>query len=476
MPISRHLSTQARPLQPPTAPGGEPGATSEILSVSALNRAARQSLEAGFPLVWVEGELSNVARPRSGHVYFTLKDDQAQVRCALFRQRAQWVAVDLDGGQLVRVLARVSLYEPRGDFQLLVEVVEAAGDGALARAFEALKQRLDGEGLFAREAKAALPTTVRRVGVITSATGAAIRDVLAVINRRFPVIDVVVYPALVQGLQAPASLRTALAAAIRRNEVDVLVLVRGGGSQEDLWAYNDERLARALRTCPIPVVTGIGHEVDLTIADLVADIYASTPTAAAEAVTPDGEAWRRWLTTQPQRARRALQTRIAREQQNLTGLARRVLGQHPQRRLLRRAQRLDDLEGRLVRAGTAKASTARAHLGQQQARLLRAAPHRRTHQERERLRALHRRLATALERVLERCEARVGALARGLHGASPLNTLERGYAMVTRSDNQSLVTDAAEIEPETLLDVRVRRGRLHVQVLGRSDVDDTDRP
>ena len=262
-----------------------------VYSVSALNREVRLLIERGLGVIWVEGELSNLAQPSSGHWYFSLKDRDAQLRCAMFRQRNSSVGFTPRAGQQVLVRGRVSLYEPRGDYQFIAEHMEEAGVGALKREFERLKAKLAAEGLFAPELKRSLPRIPKRIGVVTSPTGAAIRDILHILARRFPPASVLIYPSPVQGEAAVPALIESLRLAGERRECDVLIVARGGGSLEDLWAFNDERLARAIRACPIPVVSGIGHEVDFTIADFVADVRAPTPSGAAELVVPDRKEW-----------------------------------------------------------------------------------------------------------------------------------------------------------------------------------------
>ncbi|MBN8280293.1 MAG: exodeoxyribonuclease VII large subunit, partial [Gammaproteobacteria bacterium] len=267
----------------------------QVLSVSQLNRLARQLLESDLPQLWVEGEISNLARPASGHLYFSLKDDRAQIRCALFKGRGRGPAPSVTNGLQVIARGRVSLYEPRGDYQLIVDHLEPAGEGLLRRRLEELKQKLAAEGLFDEARKRDLPALPRRIGVVSSPSGAAIRDVLHVLARRFPAIPVVLYPVQVQGEQAKHDIVEALRLAAARAECDVLVLCRGGGSLEDLWAFNEEIVARAIAACPIPVVAGVGHEVDVTVADLVADVRAPTPSGAAELVVPDARDWFRRL-------------------------------------------------------------------------------------------------------------------------------------------------------------------------------------
>ncbi|HET8701334.1 MAG TPA: exodeoxyribonuclease VII large subunit, partial [Nitrococcus sp.] len=254
----------------------------DVYTVSRLNQEVRLLLEQALPLLWVEGEISNLSQPRSGHLYFTLKDEAAQVRCAMFRNRGLYLRFQPKESLHVLVRARISLYAPRGDFQLIVEHMESAGDGALRRAFEALKSRLAKEGLFAAEHKRPLPALPRRLGIITSPSGAALHDVLTVLRRRFPAIRVLVYPVTVQGAQAPREIAAMIRLAAHRREVDALLLTRGGGSLEDLWAFNDEAVARAVYDCTLPIVSAVGHEIDTTIADLVADQRAPTPSAAAE--------------------------------------------------------------------------------------------------------------------------------------------------------------------------------------------------
>src|SRR5579859_8203563 len=286
-------------------PQSSPETGRNVFSVSRLNREVRLLLEKGLGVVWVEGELSNFSAPSSGHWYFSLKDRDAQLRCAMFRMKNASLGFTPKAGQQVLARGRISLYEPRGDYQLIVEHLEEAGIGALRREFERLKEKLAAEGLFALERKRSLPRFPRRVGVITSASGAALHDVLRVLARRYPPAAVLIYPTPVQGGAASAGLVAAIELASARAECDVLILARGGGSLEDLWSFNDERVARAIRASAIPVVSGVGHEVDFTIADFAADLRAPTPTGAAELVTPDVSTWRRLLLEQSARLQQA---------------------------------------------------------------------------------------------------------------------------------------------------------------------------
>ncbi|MCE3003094.1 MAG: exodeoxyribonuclease VII large subunit, partial [Xanthomonadaceae bacterium] len=318
-----------------------------VLTPTTLNALARELIEGSFPLVWVEGELSNVARPASGHLYFTLKDAGAQVRGAMFKPRSTFLRFRPADGQRVLVRCRVSLYEARGEFQLIAEHMEEAGEGALRRQFEALKARLAAEGLFDADRKRPLPALPRRIGVLTSPTGAAVRDVLTVLRRRMPLVEVEILPVPVQGDTAAAQILAMLEAAGRAGRHDVLLLTRGGGSLEDLWCFNDEALARAIAACPVPVVSAVGHEVDFTLADFVADLRAPTPSAAAELLVPDASELLRELARRRQRATSALDRRLHGAAQRIDLAHARLAALQPQRRLAQLRTRLDSLGTRL---------------------------------------------------------------------------------------------------------------------------------
>jgi exodeoxyribonuclease VII large subunit len=397
--------------------------TRAIYSVARLNREVRLLLESGVGVVWVQGEISNLARPSSGHWYFSLKDRDAQLRCAMFRARSSQCRFTPREGQAVLAYGRVSLYEPRGDYQLLVEQLEDAGVGALQRAFDELKARLAAEGLFAADRKRPLPLVPRRIGVITSPTGAAIRDVLHILARRFPAAAVLVYPVPVQGVAAVPAIVAALDLASARAECDVLILTRGGGSLEDLWAFNDERVARAVHRCALPVVAGIGHEIDFTIADFVADVRAPTPSAAAELVVPDARGWLQRLSQLGARFAAGMRRQLLHEHTRFAALSRRLQQAHPGARLAQYSQRLDELEGRLQFA-------------------------------------LQARLAGQF--------ARLESAARALQAISPLATLGRGFAVITRSADGALVTSAAQLEVGDSFDARLAQGSVRAAVLTRS--------
>ncbi|MCG5525509.1 exodeoxyribonuclease VII large subunit [Ectothiorhodospira haloalkaliphila] len=435
----------------------------EILTVSDLNEAVRQQLESGFPLVWVEGELSNLARPASGHLYFSLKDSGAQVRCALFRNRARLLGFRPADGTQVLARARVSLYAPRGDYQLIVEHMEESGDGALRRAFEALRRKLEAEGLFDPATRRPIPAFPRRVGVITSPSGAAIRDILSVLRRRFPALPVLVFPVPVQGTEAAPAIVRALEQAACQGDCDVLILARGGGSLEDLWAFNEESVARAIRACPLPVVSGVGHETDVTIADFAADLRAATPSAAAELVSPNGED----LLRRVAHARALLQERMGRRlhalRLQLQGLDRHLRQQHPERRLQDRSQRLDELEQRLHHAMVRRQRDHRTRLRVLWSRLQRTSPAARVLAGQERCAQLSQRLHRAMDLRLERLNTRLTGNARTLHTVSPLATLARGYSILTDESGQ-VIRSSTQVQPNQRLQARLSEGEIQCRV------------
>ncbi len=437
----------------------------DVLTVSQLNREARRLLESGFPILWVEGEISNLARPGSGHWYFSLKDAGAQVRCAMFRQRNRLLTFKPQDGQQVQLRAKVSLYEPRGDYQLIVDFMEEAGEGALRRAFEILKQKLDAEGLFAAEHKLALPTLPRCIGVVSSPTGAAIRDILKVLRRRFPAIEVIVYPVPVQGEGAAAKIAAMLGTAARRKECDVLILARGGGSLEDLWAFNEEVLARALFACPIPVVCGVGHEVDVTIADLVADLRAPTPSAAAELIVPDREQWLRSLGKLARRSTSSMSRLLARARERFGLSEKRLLRLHPAQTMQQYGQRSDELEQRMLVAMQSMLRDYRGVLAEQFAHLRRLSPAQRMANLATKNDALLGRLTGGMRRRLEAMRSRLAVSTATLDAISPLATLSRGYAILQRAEDGSVVRRAAQVRKDEMLTAQLGDGKLRTQVI-----------
>jgi exodeoxyribonuclease VII large subunit len=447
---------------PVPASRAETGEEREIYSVSRLNAEARALLEGGFPLIWIEGEVSNLARPASGHLYFTLKDADAQVRCAMFRSRNTALAFRPEDGLHVLARARVSLYENRGDFQLIIDHLDPAGDGALRLAYEQLKQRLAAEGLFDAMRKRPLPRFPRAIGLVTSASGAAIRDIVSVLRRRFPALPVFVYPTAVQGPAAPAGVIAALDLAGGRRECDVVIVARGGGSLEDLQAFNNERVARAILASPIPVVTGIGHEIDFTIADFVADLRAATPSAAAELVSPDAAEVGALAGKLLERLRMRIRSMLERRAQDLDWLERRLI--HPQRMLETIADRLQRMALRLALEIRTAMGERRNALMDLRARLERNSPLARLVELNEPVTTLRIRLETAATSLVRERQSRLRELARALHSTSPLATLGRGYAIVTREVSGHIVRSSSEAAVGDRVGVRLGSGSLRARV------------
>ncbi len=419
---------------------GQPNAAQSALSVSQLNRQVKTLLEKGLTRLWIEGEISNLARPASGHIYFSLKDANAQIRAAFFRQRQRGPTIRFKDGDQVLAYGRVSLYEARGDYQLIVEQLEPAGEGALKRQFEVLKKKLAAEGLFDEERKREIPALPERIGVITSPTGAAIRDILSILGRRFPSIPVTIYPSAVQGEPAAAELLQALETANDRAECDVLILARGGGSLEDLWSFNDEALARAIAASEIPVISAVGHEVDFTIADFVADLRAPTPSGAAELAVPDREDWLYAVNALSRRVMRFGTDSVEDLSQTLDWLARRLVQTSPQATLERSSAALGYLQQRLEAAVRRQLASAHYRLG-----LVQPA------------------LSAAAERRVSNAGHRLALAARSLNAVSPLATLDRGYAIVEDSDGRVL-TDAADVQTDTEIRARLANGELRATV------------
>ncbi|WP_423063806.1 exodeoxyribonuclease VII large subunit [Candidiatus Paracoxiella cheracis] len=389
----------------------------DIYTVSQLNAEARLIIEECFSSIWIMGEISNLAKPSSGHFYFSLKDERAQIRCAYFRHNHKRLRFDVENGQQVLVQAQVSIYEAQGSYQLIVQHMEIAGTGALQVAFEQLKKNLEKEGLFSPEFKKEIPLLPRQIGVITSATGAAVRDILKVLKRRFANIPVVIYPTMVQGDKAAAQIVSALKIANRRNECDVLILARGGGSLEDLWPFNEEIVARAIFKSTIPIVTGIGHEINFTIADFVADQRAPTPSAAAEWVSPDKTEWLQQTETVFNRLQHIMHSELRHHRVYLDSLSKRL--QHPGRRLQDYFTQLNILRHRLI---------------------------------------------TAMTHETKHKQHRLIALSKSLHALSPLNVLDRGFAIVTATDTQTILRKARDVNVGETVTARLAEGRLDCRV------------
>ena len=432
----------------------------DILTVSGLNRMARALLEDCFPLVSVEGEISNLATPASGHWYLTLKDERAQIRCAMFRNRNQGVRFRPANGMQVLVRGRLSLYEARGDYQLILDSLEEAGAGALQRAFEELKARLQARGLFASERKQALPARCRHIAVITSPTGAVLQDILTVLQRRFPAMRVTVLPVPVQGAEAPDAIIRALETANRRASelgFDAIIVARGGGSLEDLQAFNEERVAMAIVDSTLPVVSAVGHETDFSIADFVADVRAPTPSAAAELLSPDQQRHIQALQQQQQRLQRGIQQLISQHARQLRQLIQRL--RHPGRRLQEQSQYLDGLESRLHRGISARLERQGNRLAQQRSRLLLQSPGHRLRQQKQRNSDLLLRLQLSVKRQLDRKAQALRQSGRNLETVSPLRTLQRGYS-ITQGPDGNVVRHQQDLQAGDRIRTRLQDGEV----------------
>lgn len=434
-----------------------------VFTVSRLNTTVRQLLEQEMGSVWLSAEISNFSQPASGHWYFTLKDDGAQVRCAMFRNSNRRVTFRPQHGQQILVRATITLYEPRGDYQLIIESMHPAGEGALQQQFELLKAKLASEGLFDQQHKQPLPEPAKQVGVITSATGAALHDVLRVLHRRDPSLPVIIYPTPVQGADAPAAIVRAIELANQRAECDVLIVGRGGGSLEDLWSFNEERVARAIFASRIPVVSAVGHETDVTIADFVADLRAPTPSAAAEIVSRNQTELLRQLLSQQQRLEMAMDYYLAQQQRRFSRLDHRLQQQHPQLRLARQQTALFRLQQRL---NEAMENRLRQSLRQQDRLSQRLAAHQpqpRLFQAQRQLEQMRYRLQQSMEKTLNRDRQRFATLAAQLEGVSPLATLARGFSVTTDSAGQ-VVKKTAQLQSGDTLRTRLDDGWVESQV------------
>ena len=438
-----------------------PDTRPRALTVSELNHQARHLLESSFMQVWVEGELSGFSRPSSGHWYFSLKDQKCQIRCAMFRGANQRIRTLPREGDQIRIRGKVTLYENRGDFQIIVEHLEPAGLGALQQAFEALKARLQGEGLFDPARKKPIPATPRHIGVVTSPTGAAIHDILTVLKRRCPAIPVTLYPTAVQGQAATADIVQAIDRAQRHGLADVLIIGRGGGSLEDLWCFNEEAVARAIAACSIPTVSAVGHEVDVTIADFVADLRAPTPSAAAEKISPDQQDWLRRLAEQQGRLGQSAHRLLQRLDSQLGHLSARL--RDPRRELLEKAQRMDELEMRLNKAISGRLGQQKQKTDYLLQRMSAQSPRRTLKTASEQTQQLEERLTLAARHLLRQKDERLQHIAQTLHAVSPLATLGRGYAIV-KDDNDRIVRKAGDLETGSQITARLGHGSVSARV------------
>ena len=431
-----------------------------VYTPTELNREAKLHLEAGFPRILLEAEISNLARPASGHLYFTLKDNRAQIRCAMFRSSASRMNIRVENGLNVLARGRISLYEPRGDYQFIVDGLQDAGEGALQREFEALKKKLDAEGLFNPEHKQKLPAYPSRIGLITSPSGAAVRDLLHVLERRWPVAEIRLYPVPVQGMDAPGEIRRAIAAANNHGWAETLILGRGGGSLEDLIAFNDEAVARAVFNSQTPIVSAVGHETDFSICDFTADLRAPTPSAAAELVTPDQRVLKESFSRNFRQLQRRILDRVQRDTQRLDHAGHRLRQQHPANRLAEQSKRLESL-------GLAFRRNMQRFMADRSQRLEALSRQMHVYHPGRKLEDLRVRISTNL-RTLERLaladirsrQEKLAELARTLNAVSPLETLGRGYAIITSDASGELISSVSQVAAGDDVSARVKDGTL----------------
>ncbi|HHG3225381.1 TPA: exodeoxyribonuclease VII large subunit [Vibrio parahaemolyticus] len=434
-----------------------------IFTVSRLNAEVRLLLENEMGIVWLVGEISNFSAPVSGHWYLTLKDSRAQVKCAMFRGNNRRVTFKPANGNQVLVKARLSLYEPRGDYQLIIESMQPEGDGRLQQEFEELKMKLAAEGLFAQTNKLPLPEHPKRVGIITSKTGAALYDILDVLKRRDPSLPVVIYPTMVQGDDAAIQIAQAIGRANSRNECDVLIVGRGGGSLEDLWCFNNEILARTIAASQIPIISAVGHEVDMTIADFVADVRAPTPSAAAELVSRDNSHKDQSLVAKQHKLASAMRYYLSQQKQQSAQLLHRLERQHPSYQLQRQSQQLDELDMHLRRAMQRFIDTRQQAVERKHHRLQLNSPVKHLAQQKSRLERVEHKLLDAMDRKLLTMRHQLAIAAEKLDTVSPLATLKRGYS-ITQTEQGKVVTSADDVKTGDLLVTRLANGEIHSTV------------
>lgn len=438
----------------------------QIFSISELNRRVRQLLEINIPMLWVEGEISNFACPASGHWYLSLKDKSAQVRCAMFRNANQRVKFRPENGMQVLVRCKPGIYEDRGEYQLIIEHMEEAGFGALQRQFEQLKANLSAEGLFDQENKQPIPSSISHIGIITSTTGAAVKDILSVLKRRFPAIKVSLFPTAVQGEDAPAQIVSALADANSHHGLDALIISRGGGSLEDLWAFNSEQVARAIATSVLPIISAVGHEIDFTIADFVADLRAPTPSAAAEIISPDSQQIQTQINRLQQSLTESLQRNLFGFKQQLNHLQKRL--QHPGSRLQQQAQHLDHLDIRLRRAISTKLDGYRAKGNQLSDQLYRQNPQHQLEEKQLKLSVVVKQLVRAISQKQERLELKLAQSMHLLDTVSPLKTLGRGYAVI-RDQQGEVISSVNAVATGDCLKGQLADGELLLEVSDKNN-------
>lgn len=436
-----------------------------IISVSELNKKAKSLLEKGIPKLWIEGEISNLAKPASGHMYFSLKDEMSQIRCAWFKQRQLQNTLNIVNGSKMLALGKIGLYEPRGEYQFIVEKMEIAGEGDLKRKYEDLKRKLSAEGIFSEENKSELPNLPKKIGVITSPSGAAVQDILTVLNRRFPIIPIIIFPVAVQGEQAAPQIQNALEKANFRADCDLLILARGGGSLEDLWAFNEEIVARAIFDSEIPIISAIGHETDVTISDFTADLRAPTPSGAAELAVPDQHDWIKSIDNISEKINTIITQQINSKSQLSDWINKRLSQSSPMMTVKRQIEKSNNLQKMLSSSILQNLSRQEKNIHQLKSNLNEVSPRLKIHTQLSRIKELNQKITSCSDHLLEGLNNRIKLASKTLNSVSPLRTLDRGYAIARDAKTKNVIMSADAIEIENDIEVKLAKGEIKVTVI-----------
>ena len=436
-----------------------------VISVSELNKKAKSLLEKGIPKLWIEGEISNLAKPASGHMYFSLKDEMSQIRCAWFKQRQLQNTLNIVNGTKMLALGKIGLYEPRGEYQFIVEKMEIAGEGDLKRKYEDLKRKLSAEGIFSEENKSELPNLPKRIGVITSPSGAAVQDILTVLNRRFPIIPIIIFPVAVQGEQAAPQIQNALEKANFRADCDLLILARGGGSLEDLWAFNEEIVARAIFDSEIPIISAIGHETDVTISDFTADLRAPTPSGAAELAVPDQHDWIKSIDNISEKINTIITQQINSKSQLSDWINKRLSQSSPMMTVKRQIEKSNNLQKMLSSSILQNLSRQEKNIHQLKSNLNEVSPRLKIHTQLSRIKELNQKITSCSDHLLEGLNNRIKLASKTLNSVSPLRTLDRGYAIARDAKTKNVIMSADTIEIENDIEVKLAKGEIKVTVI-----------
>ena len=436
-----------------------------VISVSELNKKAKSLLEKGIPKLWIEGEISNLAKPASGHMYFSLKDEMSQIRCAWFKQRQLQNTLNIANGSKMLALGKIGLYEPRGEYQFIVEKMEIAGEGDLKRKYEDLKKKLSAEGIFSEENKSELPNLPKKIGVITSPSGAAVQDILTVLNRRFPIIPIIIFPVAVQGEQAAPQIQNALEKANFRADCDLLILARGGGSLEDLWAFNEEIVARAIFDSEIPIISAIGHETDVTISDFTADLRAPTPSGAAELAVPDQHDWIKSIDNISEKINTIITQQINSKSQLSDWINKRLSQISPKMTVKRQIEKSNNLKKILSSSILQNLSKQDKNIHQLKSNLNEVSPRLKIHTQLSRIKELNQKITSCSDHLLEGLNNRIKLASKTLNSVSPLRTLDRGYAIARDAKTKNVIMSADTIEIENDIEVKLAKGEIKVTVI-----------